>query len=117
MDPLTTVRFDTKVSQLPGVFAFHPPSVLTSSVLALVQTFGGVILFKPSLAHTSCHEITFSNEDQVGFVIGTKATLSSGQITFSSGNPKVEEQLEKRWPVYSTMSLNERITVAQQLIG
>ena len=117
LDQLTTVRFDTKVLRPPRVFAFHPPSVLTSSVLALVQTFGQVILCKPSLAHVSCHEITFSNEDQVGFVIGAKTTLPSCQVTFSSGNPKVDEELEKRWPVYCMMSLNERITAAQQLIG
>ena len=36
LDQLTTVCFDTKVSRPPRVFAFHPPSVLTSSVLALV---------------------------------------------------------------------------------
>ena len=117
LDQLTTVRFDTKVLRLPRVLAFHLPSVLTSSVLPLVQTFGEVILCKPSLAHVSCHEIRFSNEDQVGFVIGAKATLPSGQVTFSSGNPKVDEELEKRWLVYCMMSLNERITAAQQLIG
>ena len=50
-------------------------------------------------------------------MIGAKATLPSGQVTFSSGNPKVEEELKKRWPVYCMMSLNERITAAQQLIG
>ena len=87
--------------------------MLMSSVLALVQTFVEVILCKPSLAHVSCHEITFSNEDQVSFVISAKATPPSGQVTFSSGNPKVDEELEKRWPVYSIMSLNERITAAQ----
>ena len=117
MDHLTTVRFDTKVLRAPRVFAFHPPSVLTSSVLALVQKLGEVILCRPSLAHVSCHEITFSNEEQVGFVIGAKATLPSGQVTFSSGNPKVDEELMKRWPVYSMMNLNEQITAAQQMMG
>ena len=117
LDQLTTVRFDTKVLQPPRVFAFPPPSVLTSSVVALVRRFGEVILCKTSLAHVSCHEITFSNEDQVGFVIGAKATLPSGQVTSFSGNFKVHEELEKRWPVYCMMSLNERITAAQQLIG
>ena len=53
MDHLTTVRFDTKVLRLPKVFAFHPPSVLASSVLALVKKIGAVILSKPSLAHSS----------------------------------------------------------------
>ena len=90
MDQLTTVRCDTKVLQPPRVFAFHPPSVLTSSVLALVQKFGEVILCKPSVA-ISCHEITFSNEAQVGFVIGAKATLPIVQVTFSSENPKIDE--------------------------
>ena len=117
MDQLTTVRFDTKVSRAPRVFAFHPPSVLKSSVLAVVQKIGEVILWKPSLAHASCQEMTFSNDDQVGFVISAKATLPSGQVTFPSGNPKVDEELEKRLPVYSMMSLNERITAAQQLMG
>ena len=91
LDQLTTVRFDTKVLRPPRVFAFHPPSVLTSSVLALVQRFGEVILCKPSLAHVSCHEITFCYEDQVRFVIGARATLPRGQVRFSSGNPKVEK--------------------------
>ena len=57
---LITVRFDTKVLRPPRVFAFHPPSVLTSSVLALGQTFGEVILCKPSLARVICNKITFS---------------------------------------------------------
>ena len=109
--------FDTKVLRPPRVFAFHPPSVLTSSVLPLVQRFGEFILCKPSLAHAGCHEIMFSNEDQVSFVIGAKPTLPSGQVTFSSGNPKGDEELEKRWPVYCMMSRNARITAAQQLIG
>ena len=39
LDQLTTVCFHTKVLRRPRVFAFHPPSLLTSSVLALVQTF------------------------------------------------------------------------------
>ena len=90
LDQLTTVRFDAKVLRPPRVFAFHPPSVLTSSVVALVQTFGEVILCKPGLTHVSYHEITFSNEEQVGFLIGAKATLPSGQVTFSSGNLKVD---------------------------
>ena len=117
MDQLTTVRFDTKVLRPPRVFAFHPPSVLTSSVLAPVQKIGEVILCKPSLAHASCHEIKFSNEEQIGFVIGARDTLPIGQVTFFAGNPKVHGELEKRWPVYSMMNHNERITVAQQMMG
>ena len=83
----------------------------------LVQKSGEVILCKPSLAHVSCPEITFSNKDQVGFVIGARATLPSVKVTFSSGHFKVDEELEKQWPVYCMMSLNERITAAQQLTG
>ena len=86
MDQLTTVCFDTKVLWPPTVFAFHPPSMLGSSVLTLVQSFREVILCKPSLARVSCHEVTFSNEEQVGFAFGPKATLPSGQVTLFSGN-------------------------------
>ena len=117
MDQLTTVGFDAKVLRPPRVFAFPLPSVLTCSVLALVQRYGKVMLCKPSLAHVRFHEITFSNEEQAAFVIGAKATLSSGQVTFSSGNPKVADELEKRWPVYFLMNLNEGITGAQQIMG
>ena len=91
MNRRTTVRCGTKVLRPPRVFAFHLPSVLTYSLLALVQTFSEVIFCKPSLTHVSCRWITFSNENQVGLVIGTKATLPSGQVTLSSGNPKVDE--------------------------
>ena len=117
MDKFTIVRFDTKVLRPPTVFAFHLPAVLTSSMLALVQRLYEVILCKSSLAHVSCHEIKFSNKDQVGFVIGAKATLPSGQVTLSSGNPKVDEELEKRWTVYCMMSLNQGITAVQQIMG
>ena len=117
INQLTPVRFDTKMLRPPWIFAFHPPSVLTSSVLALVQTFGEVIVCEPRLAHVSCHDITFSNEDQVRSVIGAKATLPSGQVTFSSGNPEVDQELGKCWPVYTMMSLKEPITAAQQLMG
>ena len=117
MDQLKILRFDAKVLRPPRVFAFHLLSMLTSSLLALVQNFGEFILCKPRLTHVSCDEITFSNEGQLRLVIGAKATLPSGQVTSSSGSAKGDKELEKRLPVYTMMSLNENIRPAQQLMG
>ena len=99
MHQITTVRFDSKVLRPPRIFIFRPPSVLTSSLVGFVQKLGEVKSCKPSLAPVSCHEVTLSNAEEVDFTIGAKVTLPRGQVIFSSGNPKVDEEQEKPWPV------------------